>query len=397
MKLSSHISEVNSSPTMKIAQLAKELLHQGEDLVDLSVGEPDFPTPQNIKDAAVRALENNFTKYTINAGTIELREAIACKLKNENNIDYSINEIIVSTGAKQCVFNAVHAVVYRDDEVIIPAPYYVSYPEIVKMSHGEPVIINTKEENGFKLTPTQLQDAITPRTKMLILCNPSNPTGAAYSKQELDEIANILEEGNFYILTDEIYEKIIYDGFTFVSIASLSKKIKDKTIVVNGHSKSYSMTGWRLGYAAGKENIIKEMDKIQSHSTSNASSISQAAALEALTGSQDSVKFMRSEFEKRMNYLYKEITTVNGVTCSKPQGAFYIFPNVSCFFNKSFGEHTIKNSYDMAMYLLSEAKVATVPGSAFGAEGYLRLSYSTSIERLKEGIPRIKTALSKLR
>ena len=381
---------------MKIAQQAKELLSKGENLIDLSVGEPDFPTPQNIKDAAIRALEKNFTKYTINTGTIELREAIARKLKNENGIEYKPNEIIVSAGAKQCVFNAVQALVYSGDEVIIPAPYYVSYPSIVSIAHGKSVFINGAEENNFKITPKQLIDAITPKTKLLIICNPSNPTGTAYTKNELEEFAGVLGDGDFYILTDEIYEKIIYDNFKFVSVASLSEKIKSKTVVVNGHSKSYSMTGWRIGYAAGPENIIKEMAKVQSHSTSNASSISQAAAIEALTGPQDSIEIMRKEFERRRNFLHSALVSIHGITCSKPQGAFYVFPNISSYFKKGKGTYKIENSFDLAMYLIHEAKVATVPGSSFGAEGYLRLSYSTSMEKLQEGASRIKDALSKL-
>ena len=396
MILSNHISKITVSPTMKIAQLAKELLLKGENIIDLSVGEPDFPTPVNIKEAAVRALENDFTKYTVNAGTLDLRNAIRQKLRNDNGLDYGVNEIIVSAGAKQCVFNAVNAIVYKDDEVIIPAPYYVSYPAIVSIAHGKSVFINSSEENGFKITPKQLIDSITGKTKLLIICNPSNPTGAAYSKKELMEFKEILEEGDFYILSDEIYEKIVYDNFEFTSIASLSEKIKNKTVVVNGHSKSYSMTGWRLGYAAGKENIIREMAKVQSHSTSNASSISQAAGIEALLGPQDSVEFMRNKFEERRNYLHSELTSINGISCVKPEGAFYLFPNISSYLNCSDGKHEIKNSFDVAMYLLNEAKVATVPGSSFGAEGFLRLSYSTSIENLKEGIKRIKEALSKL-
>jgi aspartate aminotransferase len=381
---------------MKIAQAAKELKSTGEDIIDFSVGEPDFPTPQNIKDAAVKALQNDFTKYTINAGTIELRNAIARKLKIENGLDYNVNEIIVSAGAKQCVFNAVQAVVYEGDEVIVPAPYYVSYPAIVNMAHGKNVFIDTSAENNFKITPGQLKEAITSKTKMLILCNPSNPTGAAYTKAELEGMKEILEEENFYILSDEIYEKIIYDDFEFTSVPSLSDKIKSKTILINGHSKSYSMTGWRIGYAAGPEDIIKEMAKVQSHSTSNASSISQAAAVEALLGPQESVEIMRKEFERRRNFLHAELSSINGIKCVKPSGAFYVFPDVASYFNKSNQSIKIENSFDLAMYLLREAKVAVVPGSAFGAEGFLRLSYSTSLENLNEGVKRIKKALARL-
>lgn len=396
LELSKHIGGIVTSPTMKIAQAAKEMKSAGADIIDFSVGEPDFPTPQNIKDAAVKALENDFTKYTINSGTLELRSAISRKLKIENGLDYNVNELIVSAGAKQCVFNAVQAVVYAGDEVIIPAPYYVSYPAIVSMAHGKNVFVDATADNNFKITPEQLKKSITSKTKMLILCNPSNPTGAAYTKNELEELKDILEDGNFYILSDEIYEKIVYDDFEFFSVASLSEKIKSKTILINGHSKSYSMTGWRIGYAASSENIIKEMAKVQSHCTSNASSISQAAAVEALLGPQDSIEIMRKEFEKRRNYLYKELSSINGIKCVKPSGAFYVFPNIAAYFNKSYQSIKIDNSFDLAMYLLHDAKVAVVPGSAFGAEGFLRLSYSTSLENIKEGINRIKGALTKL-
>lgn len=384
------------SPTMKISQQAIEMKSKGESIIDLSVGEPDFPTPQNIKDAAIHAIQGNFTKYTINSGTIELRTAISEKLKRENGIDYKPNEIIVSSGAKHSIFNAIQSIVDEGDEVIIPAPYYVSYPEMVALANGKSVILNTTEENGFKITTKQLSDAVTPKTKLLILCNPSNPSGSAYTQKELEELAPILEEGNFYILSDEIYEKIIYDDFKFISVASLSEKIKHKTITINGHSKSYSMTGWRIGYAAGPIEVINAMNKIQSHSTSNASSVSQAAALEALNGSQDSVEYSRKEFEKRRNFLYEQLTTINGITCYKPQGAFYLFPNVSSFFGKETKLKRIENSFDLSLYLLNEAKVVVVPGSAFGSEGYLRLSYSTSMENLIEGARRIKDALSKL-
>lgn len=397
MTLSDHINKIGVSPTMKIAQAAKELLSMGEDIIDFSVGEPDFPTPQNIKNAAIRALEKDFTKYTINSGTAELREAISKKLKTDNGLQYNINEIMVSAGAKQSVYNAIQAIVYSGDEVIIPAPYYVSYPAIVSMAHGQPVFLNASEKNDFKITAYELSAAITPRTKMIILCNPSNPTGAAYTRQELFHLKEILEEGNFYILADEIYEKIVYDKFEFVSVPSLSEKIKQKTILINGHSKSYSMTGWRIGYAAGPENIIKEMGKVQSHSTSNASSISQAAAVEALLGPQNSIEIMRCEFERRRNFIFDEISSIDGITCVKPKGAFYVFPNVSAYFNTSFEKNKIENSFDLSMYLLNVAKVAVVPGQSFGAEGYIRISYSTSMENIREGIKRIKDSLAKLK
>ncbi len=381
---------------MKVAQQVKEMQARGEDVIDLSVGELDYSTPPNVKKAAQRAIDQNFTKYTINAGMVELREAICKKLKVENGLAYSPDQIIVSNGAKQSIFNAVQSIIDDGDEVIFSAPFWVSYPEMVSLAQGISVVVPTNEESGFKLTPAGLKKSITSRTKLLILCNPSNPAGSTYSKEELEEIAKIVDENNFYVISDEIYEKIIYDENKFFSFAAISERIKDRTIVINGLSKSYAMTGWRIGYAAGPENIIQAMNRIQSHSTSNASSISQAAAAEALIGSQDFIDQMKKDFVKRRDYVYNELISINGISCYKPGGAFYLFPNVSALFNKSAGEYSIYNSIDMAMYLLFVARVAVVPGSAFGSEGYIRLSYSASMEKLQEAVKRIKMALGKL-
>ena len=396
MPFSKRVNKIGVSPTMRIAAQAKEMLANGEDLIDLSVGEPDFPTPQNVKDAAKRAIDNNETKYTVNQGRYDLREAIAKKLKNENGLDYSPNEIIVSTGAKQSLYNAVQSLVHDGDEVIFTSPYYVSYPEMVTLAHGKSVVIPTTEETDFNMTPDQLLNAITPSTKLLIMSYPTNPTGACYNKKELEAIAAIVKEKKLFVLSDEIYENLIYDNNKFVSFAALDEEIKRRTIVVNGFSKSYAMTGWRIGYAAGQEEFIKAMNKIQSHSTSNASSISQAAALEALNGPQDFIPTMRNEFERRRNFVYEQLCSIKGIKCFKPKGAFYLFPNVESYFGKSTSVFRIEHSFDLAMYLLHEAKVATVPGSGFGAEGHLRLSYSTSMENLREGLKRIKEALEKL-
>ena len=396
MPFSKRVNKIGVSPTMRIAAQAKEMLANGEDLIDLSVGEPDFPTPQNVKDAAKRAIDNNETKYTVNQGRYDLREAIAKKLKNENGLDYSPNEIIVSTGAKQSLYNAVQSLVHDGNEVIFTSPYYVSYPEMVTLAHGKSVVIPTTEETGFNMTPDQLLNAITPSTKLLIMSYPTNPTGACYNKKELEAIAAIVKEKKLFVLSDEIYENLIYDNNKFVSFAALDEEIKRRTIVVNGFSKSYAMTGWRIGYAAGPEEFIKAMNKIQSHSTSNASSISQAAALEALNGPQDFIPTMRNEFERRRNFVYEQLCSIKGIKCFKPKGAFYLFPNVESYFGKSTSVFRIEHSFDLAMYLLHEAKVATVPGSGFGAEGHLRLSYSTSMENLEEGLKRIKEALEKL-
>jgi aspartate/methionine/tyrosine aminotransferase len=382
---------------MQIAAEAKKMKAEGIDVIDLSVGEPDFPTPHNIKEAAKKAIDENQTRYTINAGTIELRKAIAQKLKRDDHLDYTLDEIIVSNGAKQCVYNSVLAIVNDGDEVIIPAPYWVSYPDIVKMANGKTVFIETKESDGFKLKPEQLESTIKPKTKALIICNPSNPTGSAYTKNELEALAEVIDGKNIFIISDEIYEKLTYGDYKFTSFASLNEAMKRRTILVNGVSKTYSMTGWRIGYAAGPAEIIEAMNKIQSHSTSNASSISQAAAIEALAGPQYVISEMLDEFKQRQEYFHRELTSLNGITCYKPEGAFFLFPNISHYFGKSTDVSKIANSFDFAMHILYEAHIAAVPGSAFGAEGYMRFAYATSMENLKEAILRLKKVLSKLK
>ncbi|MGA8263976.1 MAG: pyridoxal phosphate-dependent aminotransferase, partial [Ignavibacteriaceae bacterium] len=361
------------------------------------VGEPDFPTPENIKEAGKKALDNNQTKYTINSGTVELRKAILNKLKRDDNLDYDISEVIVNSGAKHSVFNTLFATVNKGDEVIIPAPYWVSYPEMAKMAEGVPVFVDTDEKNGFKMTPEQLEKAITPKTKVLIICNPSNPTGSAYTEEELKGIAKVCSKYNFLIISDEIYEKLIYDDYKFISFAAISPEIKKRTVVVNGVSKSYAMTGWRIGYCAGPKDIISAINKIQSNTTSHASSISQYASVEALNGTQETVKSMLGEFRKRREYLYSELTSIKGITCYKPEGAFFLFPNISAFFGKSVDDITINNSTDFAMYLLNKANIAVVPGSAFGAEGFIRISYATSMESIKEACRRLKETLQHLK
>jgi aspartate/methionine/tyrosine aminotransferase len=395
--LSDRINKIHSSPTLKVSAEAKKMKSEGINVIDLSLGEPDFPTPDNVKKAAIKAINENKTHYTPNAGIPELRRAIAEKFKQDNNLHYSPNEIIVSNGAKQSIFNAIQTLVSLDEEVIIPAPYWVSYPEMVSLAHGKSVIINAKEENNFKITPAELQAAITEKTKLLILCNPSNPTGAFYSKQELQGLEEILRDNSLFILSDEIYEKLLYDDNVFTSFAALSKEMKARTITVNGVSKSFAMTGWRIGFTAGPEPVIKGIDKIQGHSTSNASSISQYATLEALTGPQSDLEKMHLEFAKRRELIYNGIKNIPGFRCNKPEGAFYLFPNISSFFGKSSSTLTIKNSFDFAMFLLFESKIAVVPGSAFGAEGYIRISYAASEKQLLEAIERIKSAVINLR
>ncbi|MFA7227806.1 MAG: pyridoxal phosphate-dependent aminotransferase [Melioribacteraceae bacterium] len=397
MPISDRAKKIGISPTMKIAAVAIEMRARGEKIIDLAVGEPDFPTPVNIKNAAKLALDQNETRYTLNQGRRDLRDAVANKLKNENGVQYSADEIIISTGAKQCIFNAVQALVHEGDEVIFSSPYYVSYPEMVVLAHGRSVVIPSDEKTYFKITADQLKKTITSVSKLLVLNYPCNPTGSCYDRSELSDIAEIVEKNNLYVISDEIYENLLYDGNEFVSFSSLSEVIKSRTVLINGFSKSYAMTGWRIGYSAGPEEIINAMNRIQSHSTSNASSISQAAAYEALTGPQQFIQTMRNEYQTRRDFFYERIISIEGISCHKPQGAFYLFPNVSTFFNRSFESFNIENSFDLAMYLLSEAKIAAVPGSAFGAEGYLRLSYSTSIENLRDAADRIKESLEKLR
>jgi aspartate/methionine/tyrosine aminotransferase len=397
MNTSDRVNKIHVSPTMQVAAEAKKMKAEGINVIDLSVGEPDFPTPHNIKEAAKRAIDENQTRYTINAGTIELRKAISQKLKRDNHLDYNINEIIVSNGAKQGVYNSILATVNDGDEVIIPAPYWVSYPDMVSMANGKTVFIDTKESDGLKLKPEQLEAAITDKTKILILCNPSNPTGSAYNKKELEGLAEVIKGKNIFVISDEIYEKLTYGDYKFTSFASISDEMKHKTILVNGVSKTYAMTGWRIGYVAGPENIIEAINKIQSHSTSNASSISQAAAVEALAGPQYVISEMLEEFKLRQDYFHKELTSIKGITCYKPEGAFFLFPNVSHYFGKSTDIFKITHSFDFAMHILYEAHIAAVPGSAFGAEGYMRFSYATSMENLKEAILRLIKVLDKLR
>ncbi len=395
--ISEKASQIGISPTLKISAKAKAMKAEGIDVVDLSVGEPDFSTPDNVKAAGIQAIEQNFTKYTANDGIPALKEAIINHLKQDFGLTYALDEIIVSSGAKSSLYHLVQALIDEGQEVIIPAPYWVTYPHSVSLAKGKVVIIPTKEEDGFLLTPDQLKSAISPATKALILNNPSNPTGAAYEKRDLEALADVVMEEDIFVIADEIYEKIVYDDFRFVSFASLGEEIKKKTAIVNGVSKSYSMTGWRIGYAAGPAEIINGMAKIQSHTTSNPCSISQKASLEALTGPQYEVSKMTSEFQRRRNYLLMRLQRIPHLSCFKPQGAFYLFPNLSSYYDKEFNNVQIRNSYGMAYYLLKEALVAIVPGDSFGADDYIRISYATSMENLEKGMDRITQALSNLK
>jgi aspartate/methionine/tyrosine aminotransferase len=395
--VSEKANKIGESPTLKITAKAKAMKAEGIDVIDFSVGEPDFATPDNVKQAGIRAITENFTKYTQNDGIPELKEAIIKRLKEDLSLEYKKNQIITSTGAKSSLFHLVQALINEGDEVIIPAPYWVTYPHAVSLAGGKSVIIPTKEENGFLLTPGELKSAITPATKALILNNPSNPTGAAYPRHALEALAEVVLEEDIYVIADEIYEKLVYDDFRFHSFASLGEEIKKKTIIINGVSKSYSMTGWRIGFAAGPADVINGMAKIQSHSTSNPCSISQKASLEALSGPQYEVSKMVSEFQRRRNYVLMRLQTLPDVSCHKPQGAFYLFPNFSSTYEKEFNNMTIRNSYGLAYYLLKEARVAIVPGDAFGADSNIRISYATSMENLERGMDRIIEAVSALK
>lgn len=395
--VSEKASQIGTSPTLKITTRAKAMKAEGIDVVDLSVGEPDFPTPDNVKRAAIEAVQQDFTKYTENEGIPALKEAVISRLKEDCGLTYGKDEVIVSTGAKSSLYHLLQAMVNEGDEVIIPAPYWVTYPQAVLLAKGKYLIIPTKEENGFLLTPDQLKAAVSPATKALILNNPSNPTGAAYQKKDLEALAGIILDEDIFVIADEIYGKIIYDDFRFTSFPSLSEEIKKKTVIINGVSKSYSMTGWRIGYAAGPAEIISGMAKIQSHTTSNACSISQKASLEALRGPQYEVSKMAAEFQRRRNYALMRLQSIPHISCFKPQGAFYLFPNFSSYYDKEFKNVQVRNSYGLAYYLLKEARVAIVPGDAFGADNHIRISYATSIDNLEKGLDRIIDAVSRLK
>lgn len=399
MALISHrLNLVKPSPTLAVNQKADELKRLGLDIISMGAGEPDFDTPENIKKAAIEAIKNGQTKYTNVNGTPELKKAIIRKLKGENLVEYKENEIIVSSGGKQVIYNLFMASLNDGDEVIIPAPYWVSYPDIVILAGGKPIILSCPMSDNFKLTPKKLRSVITEKSKWLILNSPNNPSGAAYTKAELIEIVNIVKEfPNLYIMTDDIYEHITFDDFKFYSFASLAAEIIDRVFIVNGVSKTYSMTGWRIGYGAGNKDLIKAMTVIQSQSTSNPSSISQAAAVEALNGTQDFIEKNRKDFEEKRNLALSILNSSDGIECYKPQGAFYLLPScVKLIGKKTPGGEIIRNDSDLAHYLLDSGNVAVVPGSAFGLENYFRISYAMSAKNLEEGCKRIKAACQKL-
>jgi aspartate aminotransferase len=396
VKLATRVAKIKPSETLAITAKANALRAEGRDVIGFGAGEPDFDTPANIKAAAIKAIEAGFTKYTPVGGTDELKDAIIAKLKRDNALEYKRSQVVASCGAKHSLYNLAQALFETGDEVIIPAPYWVSYPDIVILAGGQPVIVETKEKDCFKMKPEQLQAAITGRTKAVVINSPSNPTGAAYSPDELKAIADVLIDKDIIAISDDIYEKIIYANFPFANIATVEPKMKERTIVVNGVSKAYAMTGWRIGYAAGSEEIIAAINKIQSQNTSNPASISQKAAVEALNGDQDVVSLMVSEFRKRRDIIVQLLNEIDGINCISPEGAFYVFPNVSEIYGHSFRGNKITNSTELIDYLLDEANVATVPGAAFGSDNHIRLSYATSLKNIEEGLKRIKNAIAKL-
>ena len=386
--VSNSLKRIKPSPTIAVTSKAREMRAAGKDVIGLGAGEPDFDTPDNIKEAAIQAIKRGDTKYTAVDGTPALKMAIKEKFSRENNLTYELDQISVGTGGKQVLYNAFMATLNPGDEVIIPAPYWVSYPDMVLLAGGKPKIVKCSEKNEFKITPAELKKAISKKTKWLIINSPSNPTGSCYTKEEIQELSKILiKNKKVFILSDDIYEHITYDGFEFFTIAQL-KSLKDRVLTMNGVSKSYSMTGWRIGYGAGPKDIIKAMAKIQSQSTTNPSSISQAAAVEALNGTQDFIKTRSESFKERRDFVVESLNNIEGLSCLKPSGAFYVFPNCK----KLLGKKTkLKTDKDFVEKLLEKSEVAVVQGSAFGLDGYFRISYATSMDNLKKALERIKS------
>lgn len=391
-KLSDRVQRIKPSPTLAITARAAELRAAGKDIIGLGAGEPDFDTPEYIKKAAVKAISDGFTKYTAVDGTAGLKKAIIDKFSRDNQLDYTANQILVSCGGKQSFFNLTQAILNEGDEVIIAAPYWVSYPDMVLLADGTPVIVETSIEQNFKMTPTQLDDAITDKTRLVVLNSPSNPSGIAYKKDELAALAQVLlKYPNVLVATDDMYEHILWSDEPFSNIVMACPELYERTIVLNGVSKAYSMTGWRIGYAAGPENLIKAMKKIQSQSTSNPTSISQVAAEAALNGDQSCLEPMISAFKERHEYVHKRLNSINGISCLPSDGTFYSFPDIRGFIEKVEG---VSNDLQLSEYLIEKAGVALVPGSAFGSPGYIRISFATSLDTLKDALDRIENVIS---
>lgn len=387
------VQNMTPSITLAITAKANQLKAQGVNIIGFGAGEPDFDTPDYIKKAGIEAIQKGFTKYTPAAGIASLRKAICRKLREDNGLEYSIDEIIVNSGAKHSISTALQAICNPGDEVIIPVPYWVSYPEMVKIPEAVPVFVETKSANNFKMTKEELLSTITPKTKAIMINTPSNPVGAVYSKKELQDIADIAVENQIYIISDEIYEKMVYDNHKHVSIASLGQDIKNLTILINGMSKVYAMTGWRLGYTAGNKEVIQAMGKIQGHAISHPSSITQYAGLAALEGDQSVVQDMVTEFDKRRNYMINRLKAIDSLDYIYPEGAFYVFVDISKVFGRTFNSIKVNSSLEFADVLLEQANVAVVPGVGFGADNYMRLSYATSLEDIEEGLNRIENFL----
>ena len=393
MELSKLARELKPSATLAITAKAKEMKSQGIDVIGFGAGEPDFDTPENIKEFAKRSIDNGFTKYTAASGIDELKNAIISRIKEDYNVEYEKKEIFVGSGAKHVLYNLFQVLLDLNDEVIIPAPYWVSYPEQVRIAGGKPVILSTDQSNGFKVKPSEIQNVITDKTKILVLNYPSNPTGVTFTKEELIEIANLAEKNDLIMISDEIYDKTLYSETKHTSFVQINDSIKNRTILVNGVSKTYSMTGWRIGYAAGNKKVLAAMNNLAGQSTSNPTSIAQKASVEAFSGPQDKVNEMVVEFKKRRDFICKELNNINGISCLVPDGAFYVFPDISYYFGKEYKNGKIENSVDFADFLLNEAKVAVVPGIEFGSDKNIRISYATSMHDIKEGIKRIKEKL----
>jgi aspartate aminotransferase len=394
--ISSIISKISPSATIAVAAKADELKSKGFKIISFATGEPDFDTSENIKEAADQAMKAGFTKYTAVAGIKELREAICIKLKRDNHLEYIPSQIIVSNGAKQALYNAFMTICEQGDEVLLPTPCYVTFPEQIKLAGATPIYVPTKEENNFRITLEELKAKYTPQTKVFVLNSPNNPSGSMCNEDDLKQIANFLVDKGIWVITDEIYENIIYDETKHISIASLNQETKDITITVNGLSKSYAMTGWRVGYAAGPEEIISAMIKLQGHVTSNINSIAQKGAIEALTGPQEMIETMCKEYARRRNYVVKKLNSIRGISCNSPDGAFYVFPNISKLYGASLRNKIINNGMDVVNYILEEAHVAVVPGEAFKYPNHIRLSFAISMENIKEGLNRIEAAINKL-
>ena len=397
MKLAERVKRIKPSPTFAAAAKAAAMRAKGIEVISLAQGEPDFDTPANIKEAAYKAIREGFTKYTPVAGFDDLKDAIIQKFKRDSGLTYDRSQIIASVGAKLCIYNLAQALFEAGDEVIVPAPYWVSYTDIILLMDAQPVVVPTTEGQGFKMSSAQLKSAITPRTKAILLNSPNNPTGATYTAEELRRLAEVLVPKKILIIADEIYENFVYDGTVFASIASLGKEVQDQTVVINGVSKTYSMTGWRIGYAAGPAELIAAMSKVQTQNISNPVSFCQKAAVEALLGPQDSVQEMIVEFDRRRRYIVERLNAMAGITCSMPPGAFYVFPNITGLFGKKWGEKRISNSADVTDFFLEEARVAGVAGSGFGDDQYIRFSYATSMKNIEKGMNRLQEALKKLK